>query len=184
MIIIVTCEECKKTIHFDLNRCETCSSKNLLKMQKRKYYFQGQAFSKNSWYRKMGNYLNFEKDCVTLRRTPDEIRIEYIKAFVLKNIKKTTFSMLILPCALFLALSLVLLWGVQFFRENANFLNYTQQVFTVFLGVLFFILGSMLLVKIIIFQGKVIMLGSNKRIKMKHISKKQYQGIIDVFKKE
>ena len=132
----------------------------------------------------MGNYLNFDKDKVILRRTPDEIRISYVKAFILKNIKKTTFLRLILPCAAFLALSLVLLWGGHFFEENANLLSYPQMVFIMFLGALFFLFGSIFLVKIIVLQEKVIMLGNDKRIKIKYISKKQYQGIIDVFKKE
>ncbi len=184
MIIIITCKECKKLIHFDQNRCDSCLSKNLLKVRKRKYYFQGQAFSKKSWYQKMGNYLNFEKDTVTLRRTPDEIRIEYIRAFVLKNVKRTTFSMLILPCSLFLALSLILLWGGRIFQANVNFLNEAQTLFANFLGWFFFLMGSILLIKIIVFQDKVIVLGTGKRTKYKHISKKQYQGILNVFKKE
>lgn len=184
MIIIATCEECKKNIHFDYDRCEACSSKNLLRREKGKYYFQGQAFTKNKWYQKMANYLRIEKDEVILRRTPDEIRIEYIKAFVLKNIKKTTFLVLILPCILLLGLSLTLLWGGQFYQENANFVNSNQFIFIIFLAGMFFILGNGLLVKIIIMQEKVIMLGNDKKTKLTHLSKKQYQGIIDVFKKE
>jgi hypothetical protein len=184
VIIIIRCEECKKEIHFDTEKCDNCSSKNLLKYEKGKYYFQGQAFSKNNWYRKMGNYLNLDNDMVSLRRTPDEIRLGYIKAFILKNIKKATFLRLILPCAVILALSLMLLWGGHYFRENGNFLNTSQFVFVVFLGGLLFILGSILLVKIIIFQEKVIMLGNEKRAKVRYISKKQYQGIIDAFQKE
>lgn len=183
-MITLICEECKKKIHFDYDRCEECASKNLLKVYKGKYYFQGQVFSKNKWYRKMGNYLYFEKDRVSLRRFPDEIRIKYIKTFVLKNIKKSTFLMLILPCILFFVLSLTLLWGVHIIEINAKFLNYNQIVFVRFLGALFFVFGSSLLVKLIIFQDKVIMLGTDKRIRMKHINKNQYIGVIDVFKKE
>ena len=183
MIIITTCEKCKKEIHFDYNKCSNCIRKNILKYQNGKYSFQGQTFTKNSWYRKIGNYLSFDNSMVVLRRIPDEIRISYIKAFVLKNIKKATFLRLILPCAAFLALSLVLLWGGRFFQDNANLLNYNQMVFLTFLGGLFFILGSVLLVKIIIFQEKVIMQGNDKRTKVKHITKKQYHDVIDLFKK-
>lgn len=184
MIIIIKCEECNKEIHFDNDKCDRCSSKNLLKYEKGKYYFQGQVFSRNNWYRKMGNYLNFDNDTVSLRRTPDEIRIGYVKAFILKNIKKATFLRLILPCAVILALSLVLLWAGHYLEENSNLLNVNQFIFMLFLGGMFFLIGSILLVKIIIFQEKVIMLGTNKRTKVRHISKSQYQGIIDVFQKE
>lgn len=178
------CNECKKEIKLDSEICETCKSKNLLKTVHGKYYFQGQAFSKNKWYRKMGNYLQIGKDEVTLRRMPDEIRIEYIRTFVFKNIKKATFLMLILPCVLFLVLSLILLLGGRIYQNSANLLNENQLFFLKFLGVMFFIFGSLLLVKLIVLQHKVIMIGNDKRIRMTHITKKQYQGIINVFKKE
>ena len=95
----------QKNIAVRDNKCEECLSKNLLKIRQGKYYFQGQAFKKNSWYRKMANYLSFEDKGVRLRRTPDEIRIEYIRTFVLKTLKNDIL-MLILPCILFLLVSL------------------------------------------------------------------------------
>jgi len=177
------CEECKKNIAVRDNKCEECLSKNLLKIRQGKYYFQGQAFKKNSWYRKMANYLSFEDKGVRLRRTPDEIRIEYIRTFVLKNIKKTTFLMLILPCILFLLVSFILLLGTHFYQFDANYLNLNQIIFLRFLGLMFLLLGALLLIKIIIFQDKVIMLGTDKRVKMKHITKEQYYQVLEVFKK-
>lgn len=156
---------------------------NLLKKEKGKYHFQGQAFTKKNWYRKMGNYLYIGKDEVYLRRTPDEIRLEYIKLFILRNIRKATFLMLILPSLLFLGLALLILIGSQLSKNNLKFLDENQIIFIRFLGILFFIMGSGLLVKVMILQDKVIMLGNEKRGKTKYISKKQYQGVLDVFKK-
>lgn len=180
----MNCEECKKRSDFSLKMCDACASKNLLKIRKGKYYFQGQVFKKDSWYRKMANYLSFEDNNVRLRRTPDEIRIEYIKTFVQKNIKKTTFLMLILPCNVLLLTSLVILLGTHFYQVEANYLNVIQINYLKFVGFLFFVLGLVLLVKIIIFQNKVIMLGTDKRIRIKHLSKNQYYQVLEVFKKE
>lgn len=180
----MNCEECKRLSDFSPKMCDACASKNILKIRKGKYYFQGQVFKRDSWYRKMANYLSFDNDSVKLRRMPDEIRIEYIKTFVQINIKKTTFLMLILPCAVLLLTSLVILLGSHLYQIEANYLNANQIDFLRFVGFLFFALGLVLLVKIIIFQNKVIMLGTDKRIRMKHLSKKQYYQILDVFKKE
>lgn len=157
---------------------------NMLKKEKNKYVFQGVKFSKNSWYRKMANYLRIEKNEISLRRTPDEIRINYLKSFVQKNIKKATFFRLILPCVVFLVLSLVILWGGPKIQASRNLLNEPQMLFVRFLGGVFFLFGTVLLIKIIVFQEKVLMQGTDKRIKYQFLTKKQYQGVLDVFKKE
>ncbi len=91
--------------------------------------------------------------------------------------------MLILPCILFLLLSLILLLGTHFYQFDANYLNLNQIIFLRFLGLMFLLLGALLLIKIIIFQDKVIMLGTDKRVKMKHITKEQYYQVLEVFKK-
>lgn len=178
------CSECLKDPNFHNSKCDQCQSKNVLRKINNKYYFQGQVYSKSKWYRKMANYLSFANNDVNMRRYPDEIRIDYIKTFVLKNIKKMTFLMLVLPCILLLLLSCVILWLTQFYKNRGIFEYEHVVLFAKFISISFSVLGSILLFKIIFYQEKIIMIGSDKRVRMRHISKKQYEKIKLLFLKK
>ncbi len=172
----------EKSLNEELS-INSVSTENNLKKINSKYHFENGIYTKNQWYRKIANYLRIEKDTVSLRKTPKTLRINEIEGAVRANVKKSTFFRLILPCIVFLLLSLVLLWVGILFQTERNLLSLSQKHFLTFLGALFLVFSLVFGVKIFILKQKVIMFGTNKIIKYKFLSKKQYEAILNEFEK-
>lgn len=155
-----------------------------LELKDKKYIFMASEYNQKEWEQKLANYLSFNKNEVSLRKKPKNLEKLEFGPFILRNIKNSSFSMQILPCSLFLVLSLVILWGGFKNQGIRNLLVEPQIVILLFLGAVFLIFAIVFLIKILILKEKVIRTGSSKRVRYIHLNRVQYEGILKLFPKK
>lgn len=120
------------------------------KLSFNRYQYQNKIYSERQWFSLLSDFSVFDEEKVTLRHHMPNLDLAYIKQTYLDNIRKSTFLGLILPCVVFLALSLLIIPLEVWIEKRSNIYGKENIIiFTIFLSFLFFIFGIILLIKLI-----------------------------------
>jgi ribosomal-protein-alanine N-acetyltransferase len=163
------------------------SNKNITR-NKNKIIYRNKEYTKKEWYGLTSSIKNTDKQRYALRNLPLGLNQSYLRDLYSLNIKKHTFLGLVLPCTVFLLISLISKW-VNVNRDNnpfiSNFgLNETSYIFLYFLANIFLLFSIILLYMLFIKKKRIIYIMHGSKTVYQHIDYADYRGIMKMLNQE
>lgn len=180
------CLRCLKENINNEDQCPDCGSQNIIQVQDNQYRYRGQTYTKKGFEKELFKLFVITKDGIKINNSGD-YHNQYLKKIFLNNTAKYTFLMLILPWALFLVLSLIILGTCSILYNNGKYgfnNNQTVYIFAAYISLIFLIFSTVLFVQGFILKDKVIMKAYHQRTRMTHISYQKYQETIKLLERE
>lgn len=154
---------------------------NVLQKQGRKYFYNGECFSRKQWLLKLNTFRMFSKDKIISSYIPN-VHPVYQKIAFIENIKNATNVVLIFPSIFFMVIALL----VVSFVLLINKLNLTVseslnlKVYFIFLAMLLVVFSFSLIIKYLIGYRMFYSL-KNGKVTFNHLHKDEYRIMIKCF---
>lgn len=161
----------------DNSECPNCNKGIFI--DKRKIYYANMVFTFNQWMSYVCSFAIDKNNNIFLKRQINGLDKRYLMNIFDKNIKKYTFLGLILPCIMFLGISLITSGLIAFFCYKGNFKDediYKSFIFLLFICLIIFALGCYLLVRILK-KDKCFLTKEGKYYRQRYISNNEYNKI-------
>ena len=141
----------------------------------------------NEYYSLASNFSKFDNENIILRNPKLKLRIDLIYHLFLTNVSKFTKLGLILPCFVFLIISLISFSSAFFLQNKRNFgfvpFNDNQLMFLYFISIFLFLIFLIYLYKIVVKKEVVFFSKKNGQNRLVHLSQKEYKKMIEIFEK-
>jgi ribosomal-protein-alanine N-acetyltransferase len=155
---------------------------------KNKIIYRNKEYTKKEWYGLTSLFKNADKRRSVLRNLPLGLNQAYLREMYSLNIKKHTFLGLVLPCTVFLLISLISKW-VNVNHDNNPFisklgLSETSFIFLNFLAIVFLLFALILLYMLVIKKKRIIYIMNGRKTVYQHIDYTDYRGIMDMLNQD
>lgn len=158
---------------------------NGININKKTIDFDGKKIKTNEYLNLQTNFLNLSINNLSLKKSKNNLRIDLISHLFFINVFKFSKFGLILPCFVFLIISLISFSSGCFFQNKANFgfieFNEIQIGFIMFVGVFCFLFFLIYLYFLIVKKEKVFYTKINGQNRLKHLSNYEYKKMMDFF---
>ena len=171
----------------DLKESKKIQKYNGINLDKKEVKINKKNYKLNECYSLTSSFSKFDEENIILRNPNIKLRIDIIYHLFLSNVSRFTKLGLILPCFVFLFISLISFSSVLILQNKGNFgfapLNDNQLMFIYFISIFMFFIFLIYLYKIVIKKEVVFFTKKNGQNRLKHLSKKDYKKMIEIFKK-
>lgn len=131
----------------------------LLYKQGNKYHYQKESYSQADWFYQTTNFHKFDEEAISLRKPTFKLSLRYLKEIFSYNVFKSTFLTMILPCVVFLLLSLIVFLGYGLYHYRGNFADVygdaNMRIYLLFIAIVFLVLALILFIKTVVLKEKV-----------------------------
>lgn len=142
--------------------------------------FKDQEYKEREWFNKINSFKKITETEVLLQNNEIKELPSTIYKFFCQNVRKTSFLGLIFPQILFLLISLISFSVGVFLQYRANYEILGKM--SIYLGIIFLLIVLVLFIKTLlgekVYQRKV-----RGQARYHHISKNEYERIINCFEK-
>lgn len=165
-------------------------AKKILKMnginiEKKYIKFEKKLINTNEYLSMVCSYGIFNKENICLKNSKINYRISIIYHLFLANVFKFTKFGLILPCFVFLIISLISFSLGLFLQNKGNFgfieMNEAQLQFLFFIAIFLFAIFLIYLYKILILKQKAFFSKKGGQNRLVYISEKRYIEMLEIF---
>ncbi|MFA7126188.1 MAG: GNAT family N-acetyltransferase [Bacilli bacterium] len=159
--------------------------KQMLYQLRKGYGYLNNKYSEQEWFYRLSDFSQFDENRLKLKIRGQNHSSRYIRVIFSKNILKSTFSALILPCIVFSLVSLIVFLGVLCYHRERYFTfvfeNDFMRGFYIFLAIFFFLMSIILFVKAFILQEKCYFTRVHGRKGYRILKRSEYQEMMNYF---
>lgn len=168
------------------NGWKRSSEKQILYQKGNGYVYRDQKYSEKDWFCRLSNFAVLDENQCKLKIRGEFHSTAYIRTMFSKNILKSSFSALILPCIVFSTLSLIVFLGITSYQINRNFAfafeNDMMRGFYLLLAILFAGLGVVLFIKSVVLKQKCYYTNCHGGRGYLTLSRSEYTRMMKLFK--
>ncbi len=181
------CFNKKTVIKNEQKICENCSETNCIKESFLNVIYNGTKYTKGQWYKETSNFVVFNENQIKLKNDAIKLKTKDLKEIFLKNRKRHTFLGNILPCIVFLFISLVILTALVFIQQSGNFslIDKIENIRFYMWGISIFllILSGILYYLTFIKNQQVVLMKKGSRTRYKIMSFNEFSKMLEIFDK-
>lgn len=173
--------------NIDLKESQKILKMSGIDLEKKHLKMGNKIYSKNEYLSISSSFKVFTSENINLYNSEFKHRIDVIYHLFLVNVLKFTKLGLILPCFVFLLISLISFSSAFFYQNKGNFgfgtLNGPQIEFLYFVSIFMFLIFAIYLYLICVKKEVIYYTKKNGQNRLRHISKAEFFEMLEIFHK-